>query len=79
MSQRTPVPSLPVTKPAKAVVAALGNILAAAQMFLGVVTVAASDDAIDVLDVAPLVTGAVTLVVTVYAVWKTRNEVVSEG
>ncbi len=71
-------PSLPVTKPAKAVVAALGNTLAAVQIFLGVVTVATSDDAIGVGDVAPLVTGGLTLCVTVYAVWKTRNPVVPQ-
>jgi len=69
-----PTPRVPVTKPAKAVVAALGNSFAAAQMFLGVVTVATSDDAVTLLDVAPLVTGFVTLWVTVYGVWKTVNE-----
>lgn len=69
-----PTPKIPVTKPAKAVVAAVGNSLAALQIFLGVVTVATSDSAIDVVDVAPLITGAVTLGATVYAVWKTVNE-----
>jgi len=75
MTQPTPTPSLPVTKPTKAVFAAIGNTLGALQMFLGVITVASSDDAIDVSDVAPIVTGGLTLAVTVYAVWKTRNAV----
>ena len=70
-------PKLPVTKATKAVMAALWNILAAAQIFLGVVLTATDDGAVDVTDVAPLVTGGLTLVVTVVAVWKTRNDPVS--
>lgn len=67
-------PNLPVTKPTKAVMAALWNTLGALQIFLGVVLTAMDDGAVDVIDVAPLVTGAMTLYVTVYAVWKTRND-----
>ncbi len=70
------MPSVPVTKPAKAVAAALWNTLAALQIFLGVVMVATDDGALDVTDVAPLITGAATLYGTVYAVWKTRNDLV---
>lgn len=69
-------PTLPVTKPAKAVMAALWNSIAAAQIFLGVVLTATDDGAVDLTDVAPLVTGGISLCVTVYAVWKTRNDVV---
>lgn len=70
-------PSVPVTKPAKAVMAALWNTIAAIQIFLGVVLTATDDGAVDITDVAPLVTGGLTLGVTVYAVWKTRNDLVS--
>lgn len=70
-------PNLPVTKPTKAIVAALWNTAAALQIFLGVILTATDDGAVDVMDVAPLLTGALTLAYTVRAVWKTRNDPVS--
>ena len=60
--------------PAKAWVAALGNTLAAIQIFLGIVLLSLEDDAVTVEEVAPLVTGFLTMAVTVWGVWKKRNE-----
>lgn len=59
---------------AKAKVAALMNTLAAVQIFLGVVATTVGDDRIDLVEVSPLVTGIITLGITVYAVWKTENK-----
>lgn len=61
------------TKPAKAVVAAVGATLTAVTSAWATVTVAMSDDAIDVAEVGSLVTLALSLAGTVWGVWKTRN------
>lgn len=64
---------------AKAKVAAVLNTLAAIQIYLGVVATALGDDEIGFEEITPLVTGAITLGVAVYGVWKTKNEPIQNG
>lgn len=63
--------------PAKAWVAALGTTLTAATTALAAVSLALADDAVDLTEVAALVTAAVTAGATIYGVWRTPNRVVS--
>lgn len=64
------------TTTAKAYVAALGVTLNAITTALAVVSVAVGDDAIDVTEVGSIATAFLTLIGTVWAVWRTPNEAV---
>lgn len=66
--------SVPMTK-AKMWAAAIGGTLTALTTALASVTVALNDDAISTAEVGSLTVAAVTLVSTVYAVWKVENKV----
>lgn len=62
------------TTAAKAYVAAVGVTLNALTTALAVVSVAVGDDAIDVSEVGAIVTALLTMVGTVWSVWRTPNE-----
>lgn len=64
---------------AKMKAAALWNTLAAIQIFIGIVLVALEDGAVGAEEVAPIVTGLLTMAVTVYRVWKVPNTQKSVG
>lgn len=68
------VPSVPVTEPTKAVVAAVGGTLTALMSALAAVQVATADGALDLTEWGSLVVAAGTLVTTVYGVWKVTNK-----
>lgn len=65
------------TTNAKAWVAAFGATLTALTTALAAVSLALSDDTVDLAEVAGLVTAALTLGATIYGVWRTPNRVVS--
>jgi fatty acid/phospholipid biosynthesis enzyme len=60
---------------AKTVAAAIGGTLTALSVALTVVQLALGDGNIDAGEVGTLASAAVTLVGTVYAVWRTENKV----
>lgn len=60
---------------AKTVAAAIGTTLTALSVALTVAQDALGDGTVSTGEVATLITTAVTLVGTVYAVWKTENKV----
>jgi fatty acid/phospholipid biosynthesis enzyme len=62
---------------AKTVAAAIGSTLTALSVALTVVQLALGDGNIDAGEVGTLASAAVTLVGTVYAVWRTENKVLS--
>lgn len=64
---------------AKTVAAAIGSTLTAITVALAVVQLVLGDGKIDTGEVATLATAAVTLVSTVYAVWKTENKILHAG
>lgn len=66
------LPSVPV-KPAKAWVAAIGSTCTAVLAWCSAVAVYAEDDKIDLGEVAPIVGLTISLVGTVYGVWKITN------
>lgn len=72
-------PRLPVTKPTKAIVAAVGSTLTALMTALATVTLVLDDDAVDLNEVSSLATAALSLVMTIYAVWKVPNRPVETG
>lgn len=72
-------PVLVRTKPAKAVVAAIGGTLTALTTAVATATVVLDDDAVDLAEVTTITTAVVTLISTVYGVWKTVNRPVSAG
>lgn len=59
---------------AKMKAAALWNSIAAVQIFIGVLLTVLEDDAVGPEEVAPIVTGLITMAVTVWRVWKVPNE-----
>ncbi len=65
------------TKPAKAVVAAIGTTLTALTTAAATASVVLDDDKIDLTEVSAITTAVVALVGTVYGVWKTVNRPVS--
>lgn len=69
-------PGIKVTA-AKAWAATIGGILTAILLFIGVLTPALDDGQLSAGEVTPLVAGVVTLISTVYAVWRVRNRPVS--
>jgi hypothetical protein len=73
----TGTPSVPV-KGTKAVVAALGATLTALMAWLSAVAVYAEDDRIDLGEVAPIIGLTISLVGTVYGVWKVTNRPVTD-
>lgn len=60
-------------KTAKAVVAAIGSTLTALMAALTTVTFVLDDDAVDLNEISSLVTAALTLGVTIWAVWRVPN------
>lgn len=64
---------------AKAVAAAIGSTLTAIGVALTVVQLAIGDGKLDAGEYASLFSTAVTLLGTVYAVWKTENKVIREA
>ncbi len=66
-------PTVPV-KGTKAWVAAVGSTLTAAQTVVTTVAIVVGDDAIDANEVGGVVTTLITFALTVYGVWKVRNE-----
>jgi hypothetical protein len=60
-------------KTAKAVVAGIGATLTALMTMWATVSVAAQDDAFDVGEIGTLTTAAITLALTVWAVWRVPN------
>lgn len=61
----------------KAWAAAIGSVCTAVVVFIGVLMPALDDGRIDGGEVTTLATAAVTLVGTVYAVWRVRNKPVN--
>ena len=59
---------------AKTVVASVGATLTAFQVALTVVSLAFNDGQLDGGEIGGLVTSGITLVMTVYGVWKVRNQ-----
>lgn len=70
-------PTTPKTKSTKAIVAAIGGTLTALTTALASVNVALSDNTLDSSDYSSLALAIVTLVSTVYAVWRVPNKPVS--
>lgn len=64
------------TTAAKAWVAAAGTTATAITTALAAVSVALSDDAIELPEVAGIVTAVLTAASTIYAVWRVPNKVV---
>jgi hypothetical protein len=60
-------------KTAKAVVAGIGATLTALMTMWATVSVAAQDDAFDAGEIGTLTTAAITLALTVWAVWRVPN------
>lgn len=60
-------------KTAKAVVAGIGSTLTALMVMWATVSVAAQDDAFDMGEIGTLTTAAITMVLTVWAVWRVPN------
>lgn len=58
---------------AKAKVAAVWSTLAALQVFLGALLVVLEDNQVGAEEITPLITGALTMGVTVWRVWATPN------
>ncbi len=71
-------PGIKVTA-AKAKVAAVGATLTAALVFIGVLTPALDDGTLSIGEATPLVGALVTLVSTVYGVWRVRNKPLTSG
>lgn len=67
-------PTVPVTTAAKAWVAGIGSTLTAIQTALAVAMLVASDGQLDGGEIGTLVTAGITMVATVYGVWKTTNQ-----
>lgn len=61
------------TTSAKAIIAGIGNTLAAIVTAITVLNVALGDDKIDAGEVTGLVTAVVVMVSTIYAVWRVPN------
>jgi hypothetical protein len=72
-----PNPGVPV-KGTKAVVAAIGGTCTALLAWTSAVAVYAEDDRIDLGEVAPIVGLTISLVGTVYGVWKITNKPVTD-
>lgn len=70
------VTSTPVRKTtsAKAIIAGIGNTLAAIVTAITVLNVALGDDKIDAGEVTGLVTAVLVMVTTIYAVWRVPNK-----
>lgn len=64
---------------AKTVAAAIGSTLTALSVAVTAIQLVLGDGKIDTGEVASLITTGVTLVGTVYAVWKTENKVLRSG
>lgn len=62
------------TTAAKAWVSAIGTTLSALTTALTAVAIAVGDDAIDANEIGGLVVSTITLVSTVYGVWKVKNQ-----
>lgn len=62
---------------AKAVAAGIGLTLTSLTTALATVQLVLSDDAVDFAEYGTLTTAAVTLVASIYAVWRTPNKVVT--
>jgi hypothetical protein len=60
----------------KAVVGAIGSTITAVSTAWAAVSLALSDDVVDLNEYGSLATAAVTLVGTVYAIWKVENKVI---
>lgn len=60
-------------KPAKAIVAGIGATATAVLAWVSAVAVYASDDKIDLSEVAPIVGATISLCGTIYGVWKITN------
>lgn len=67
-------PNLPVMTKAKTVAAAIGTTLTAITTALATLNIALDDDAIDLSEVAGIVTAVLTAGATIYAVWRTPNK-----
>ncbi len=77
VNSSTGTPSVPV-KGTKALVAALGATLTALMAWLSAVAVYAEDDRIDLGEVAPILGLTLSLIGTVYGVWKVTNKPVTD-
>lgn len=64
---------------AKTVVAAIGATLTGLTTALATVQLVLSDDAVDLAEYGTLVTAGVTLLATIYGVWRTPNKVKTPG
>ncbi len=62
------------TTAAKAWVAAVGTTLTALTTALAAVSLALSDDALNMNEVSAIITAALTAGLTVYGVWRTENK-----
>jgi hypothetical protein len=61
------------TRKTKAVIAGVGSTLTALMTALATATVVLEDDAVDLSEITTITAAAVTLVATVYAVWRVPN------
>lgn len=66
-------PKLPITKPTKAIFAAVGTTITALTTMWATVSVATGDDVVDVGEVGSITTALITLGLTVWAVWRVPN------
>lgn len=73
------MPNKLVFSKAKAIAAGIGSTLTALGVALTVIQLVIGDGKIEVGEYTTLISTAVTLVGTVYAVWKTENKVLSNG
>lgn len=69
---------LPEMTKAKAVVAGIGTTLTALTTALATVSVALSDDALDLAEISAVLTALLTAGATIYAVWRTPNKPVDQ-
>ena len=61
-------------KSAKAVIAGIGASLTALMTMLATISLVLDDDAVDVTEIGTLSTAIVSLVLTIWAVWRVPNE-----
>jgi hypothetical protein len=69
------IPTLPVTKPTKAIVAGIGSTITALATMWATLSLVAEDNGIDFGEVGIAATAVLTCVATIRAVWRVPNEV----
>jgi hypothetical protein len=72
------IPTLPVTKPTKAIVAGIGSTITAITTMWATLSLVAEDNGIDAGEIGIGATAVLTCIATIRAVWQVRNEVKRE-